>query len=295
MTAKIVLKKVLHFPLTKIVIGFVAVLGITALGMWLVDMALNYTTIEKAGRNLITGIVTAALAISGYLLLFRYYEQRRVSELSTKGLGRNLFTGILLGAVLQSLTILVIYLNGGFVIVSVNPVSFLLPPLTMAFTSAIFEEILVRGIIFRILEETLGSYTALFISAGIFGALHITNPNSSMGAAVGLALQAGLFLAAAYIYTRNLWFPIAIHFAWNFTQAGIYGASVSGRVTRHSLFTTEITGNDWYTGGAFGPEGSIQATVFCLIATVGLMVLVHKQNKLIKPFWKQPDSSELAG
>lgn len=165
----------------------------------------------------------------------------------------------------------------------------------MAFTSAIFEEILVRGIIFRILEEKLGSYIALIISAGIFGAMHIANPNSSITAAVGLALQAGLFLAAAYMYTRNLWFPIAIHFAWNFTQAGIYGAAVSGNATNHSLFTTEITGADWYTGGAFGPEGSIQATVFCVIATIGLMILNHKQNKIIKPVWQQSGTSELTG
>jgi uncharacterized protein len=218
----------------------------------------------------------------------RFYEQRAVSELTTRGLGRNLLTGILLGTILQSLTIFVIYLFGGFAVVAVNPVSFLLPSLTMAFTSAIFEEILVRGIVYRILEEKLGSYIALFVSAAIFGGLHLGNPNSSIIAAVGLALQAGLFLAAAYMYTRNLWFPIAIHFAWNFTQAGIYGASVSGNAIGKSLFTTEITGSNWYTGGAFGPEGSVQATVFCLLATVGLLILILKEKNIIKPFWKQP-------
>src|SRR5690606_38179680 len=111
------------------------------------------------------------------------------------------------------------------------------PPLTMAFTSAIFEEILLRGIIFRILEEKLGSYIALFISALIFGALHLANPNSSITAAVGLAIQAGLLLGAAYIYTRNLWFPIAIHFAWNFTQSAVFGANVSGGSISKTLIT----------------------------------------------------------
>jgi membrane protease YdiL (CAAX protease family) len=44
-----------------------------------------------------------------------------------------------------------------------------------------------------------------------------------------LAIQAaGLLLGAAYIYAKNLWFPIAIHFAWNFTQSAIFGANVSG-------------------------------------------------------------------
>lgn len=146
----------------------------------------------------------------------------------------------------------------------------------MAFTSAIFEEILVRGIIFRIMEEKLGSYIALIISALIFGALHLANPNATIATAFGLAIQAGLLLGAAFIYSKNLWFPIAIHFAWNFMQSAIYGANVSGNAIKKTLIVSKIEGPDWLTGGEFGPEGSIQATVFCFIATLGLLFLCHK-------------------
>ena len=155
----------------------------------------------------------------------------------------------------------------------------------MAFNSAIFEEILFRGIICRLIEEKLGSYISLAISALLFGALHILNPNSSIFAALGLAIQAGLLLGAAYIYSKNLWFPIALHFAWNFTQSGIFGASTSGHAISKSLFTTKIEGTELITGGQFGPEGSIQATLFCLIATIILLILSHRQNKIIKPYW----------
>lgn len=282
---KSIAQQVFHFPLTKIIVGVLVVGGTVALGQMGVAELLTYASFEKNVRNLVMGIVTAVLSLCSYTLLFRYYEKRPVSELSTKGIGRNLIIGCALGVVLQSLTILVIYLSGGFSIIAVNPLSFLIPPLTMALTSAIFEEILVRGIIFRILEEKLGSYLALFISALIFGALHIANPNSSVIAALGLALQAGCFLAAAYIYSRSLWFPIAIHFGWNFTQGGIFGAAVSGSSIGHSLFTTHIQGAEWITGGLFGPEGSVQATVFCSVATLVLLILSHKQGKLIKPFW----------
>jgi membrane protease YdiL (CAAX protease family) len=185
------------------------------------------------------------------------------------------------------LTILVIYLKGGYSIISINPILFLVPPLTMAFTAAIFEEILMRGIIFRITEEKLGSYFALFISAILFGAMHLGNPNSSLIAAIGLAIQAGLLLASAYIYSRNLWFPIAVHFAWNFTQSALFGANVSGTTTAKTLITSKIEGAEWYTGGQFGPEGSVQATVFCLIATVILLILSHKEGKIISPYWKK--------
>lgn len=286
---------ILYFPLTKIIVGLIVVLGIVSLGQWGARQLLDTLTLEKETKGLITGVVTATLAIVSYSVLFRFYEKRVITELATTRILNNLLTGFLLGALLQTLTIGVIWIMGGFAIVSINPVSFLIGPFTMAFTSAIVEEILVRGIIFRILEEKLGSYIALFISAAIFGALHLANPHSTIIAAIGLALQAGLFLAAAYMFAGNLWFPIAIHFAWNFTQAGIFGASVSGNAVSKSLFTSHIEGSDWYTGGAFGPEGSVQATVFCLLATLCLLVLIHKKQKIIPPFWKRVEPSKLPG
>jgi membrane protease YdiL (CAAX protease family) len=104
---------------------------------------------------------------------------------------------------------------------------------------------------------------------------------------VGLAIQAGLLLTVAYMYSRNLWFPIAIHFAWNFVQGNIFGANVSGGGTSQSLLSAKIEGAKWFTGGEFGPEGSIQATIFCLIATIILLILCHKKGKIVKPYWNK--------
>lgn len=286
MEKKSIGQKILHFPLTKIVIGLLVCGVIVSLGQFLVGKLLNLTAVDKDLKNLITGFVVAILAIASYTYLFKFYEKRKVSEFSKNGILKSLTIGIILGVVLQSLTILVIYLKGGYSIISINPILFLVPPLTMAFTSAIFEETLMRGIIFRITEEKLGSYFALIISAVIFSAMHLANPNSSLTAAIGLAIQAGLLLASAYIYSRNLWFPIAIHFAWNFTQSAIFGANVSGNTISKTLITSKIEGAEWFTGGQFGPEGSIQATVFCFVATIILLTLSHKEGKIIKPYWK---------
>lgn len=287
MDKKSIGQKMLHFPLTKIIIGLLVCGVIVSVGQLLVGKLLDLSALDKSIKNLITGLVVAILAIVSYTYLFKFYEKREIKELSKIGLFKNLTIGIVLGVLLQSLTILVIYLKGGYSIVSINPILFLVPPLTMAFTSAIFEEILMRGIVFRITEEKLGSYYALFISAILFGAMHLGNPNSSLTAAIGLAIQAGLLLASAYIYSRNLWFPIAIHFAWNFTQSAIFGANVSGKTISKTLITSKIEGAEWFTGGQFGPEGSIQATAFCFIATVILLILSHKEGKIISPYWKK--------
>ena len=284
MKAVMITHKVLNFTLVKILIGFIFCAGIVVFAQIGLSKLLAVTSMKKEEKMLLIGIVVASISIVTYTWLFRFYEKRTITELSIKGIGKNLSLGICLGIALQSLTILVIYLNKGFTVISVNSMLFMLPSLAMAFTSAIFEEILFRGIIFRITEEKLGSYWALIISAVIFGAMHLANPHSSIVAALGLAIQAGLLLAAAYIFSRNLWFPIAIHFAWNFTQSGIFGVSTSGNNMGKSLLTTKIEGAEWFTGGQFGPEASIQATVFCLIATIVLMLFNHKQRRIIKPY-----------
>lgn len=279
-------QKIFDFPVTKIILALIAFMAFVVIGQQIVAKVLALTALDRDYRNLIKGIIVSALAVTSYILFFKYYEKRAVTEISAKRLAQNLIFGTLIGVVLQSLTVLVIYLNGSFSIVAVNPVSFILIPLTIAFTVAIIEEILVRGIVFRIIEEKLGSYIALLISGIIFGALHLANPNSTLLSGLCITI-AGFLLGAAFIYSRNLWFPIAIHFAWNFMQSGIFGAITSGNEKTASLLATKIEGATLITGGEFGPEGSVQATLFCLIAVIILLTLSKKENKIIKPYWKK--------
>lgn len=278
-------QKIFNFPITKIILALIVCLVVINLGQQIAGKLLGSTLLDKNFRNLIKGIVVSSLALLSYITFFKYYEKRDVAELAVKGIVKNLIIGTLIGFVLQALTILVIYFNGGFSIIAVNPVSFILIPITVAFTIAIIEEILVRGIFFRILEEKLGSYIALIISGVVFGALHLANPNSTLLSGLCITF-AGFLLGAAFIYSRNLWFPIAIHFAWNFTQSGIFGAITSGNEKTNSLLVSKIEGSVLLTGGEFGPEGSIQATLFCLIAAAILLFLSNKQNKIVQPYWE---------
>jgi uncharacterized protein len=280
-------QKLLANPVSRIILGLLVCFGVVAIGQEAAGKLLSLLGFEKDYRNFIKGVIVSLLAIGSYRFIFKFLEKRTITEISAEGMGRNFVLGASIGTLLQCLTVLVIYLNHGFKIVSVNEFSFIIIPFAVAFTVAIFEEILIRGILFRIIEETLGSYLALIISATIFGGLHLLNPNSSLISATCVAVEGGLLLGAAYIYTRNLWFPIAIHFAWNFIQSGIFGAITSGNEKTNSLLTTQITGRRELTGGQFGPEGTIQATVFCVLATVVLMYLNKTQKKLIMPYWNK--------
>ena len=279
--------KLLRNPFVRIILGLLVCFAAFIIVQNIAAKLLGLTSLDKDFRNLIKGIVASVAVLIAYKLFYRKVENREVPEISTKGIIRNLMLGTLIGVILQTLTVLVIYLSNGFHVVAVNPVSFIIIPLTVAFSVAIFEEILIRGIIFRIAEEKLGSYISLILSAIIFGALHLMNKESSIISAACIAVEGGLLLGAAYIYSRNLWLPISIHFAWNFMQSGIFGAITSGNEKTNSLLTTQITGSKFITGGEFGPEGTIQATLFCLIATMVLMYLNVKRNKLIRPYWER--------
>ncbi len=287
MKIKSIKQTLLLNPFVRIILGLLVCFAAFIIVQNVAAKLLGLTGLDKDYRNLIKGIVASVAVIIAYKLFYRKIENRDVSEISSKGIVKNLMLGTVIGVMLQSLTALVIYLNNGFHVIAVNPVSFIIIPLTVAFTVAIFEEILIRGIIFRIVEEKLGSYISLILSAIIFGALHLMNPESSFISAACVVVEGGLLLGAAYIFARNLWLPIAIHFAWNFMQSGIFGAITSGNEQTNSLFTTKITGPTLITGGAFGPEGTIQAILFCLIATIIFMYLNVKRNKLIRPYWKR--------
>jgi membrane protease YdiL (CAAX protease family) len=279
-------QKIFNSSVTKIVLALLVFLVVVVIGQQVVSRLLSITTLDKDIRNVIKGVFVSSSVIISYVLFFKNYERRKVVEFAYQGLVKNLIIGASVGFILQSLTILVIYLNGGYRIVAVNPLSFIVIPFVTMLTVSIIEEVLVRGIIFRITEEKLGSYIALTISSLIFGALHLANPHSSLLS--GLCVTtAGFLLGSVFIYSRNLWFPIALHFAWNFTQSGIFGAVTSGNEKSSSLLEAKIQGLEIITGGEFGPEGSIQATLICLIAAVIFLFLSFKGNKIIKPYLRQ--------
>jgi uncharacterized protein len=94
------------------------------------------------------------------------------------------------------------------------------------------EEIVFRGLIFRIAEESLGTVWALAISATLFGVIHLIGPNATVLGALVIIFEAGILLAAAFVLTRRLWLCIGLHVAWNFTQCGIFGVAVSGTASK---------------------------------------------------------------
>ena len=140
---------------------------------------------------------------------------------------------------------------------------------------ALYEEIVFRGYILNNLLSSVGKWPALVISALLFALAHAANPGYSILAAVNIFL-AGVLLGINYIYTKNLWFAILLHFSWNFFQGPVLGYEVSG-LNLQSIFQHEMHGNEFITGGKFGFEGSLLAAVLYIVAIAGLAWVYQKK------------------
>jgi hypothetical protein len=117
---------------------------------------------------------------------------------------------------------------------------------------AIEEEVLFRGYVLRNFMYSFNKYIALIMSSLLFALAHGFNPNMDWFSYLDLFL-AGVLLGISYIYTKNLWFPIALHFSWNFFQT-LFGFNVSGQKF-YSLIEFKITNKNIINGGDFGFEG----------------------------------------
>ncbi len=154
-------------------------------------------------------------------------------------------------------------------------------PLEIIISTALFmfvavsEEAVFRGYVLRNLLISFNKYIALAISAILFASLHLINPHITMMGAINLFL-AGILCGIAYIYTKNLWLPIAIHFSWNLFQT-LMGFNVSGHDI-YSLIEFHATDNNWINGGSFGFEGSIISIGIQVLIILGIS-LFYKQEK----------------
>ncbi len=203
---------------------------------------------------------------------------------SLTGLGRSLairkkdlLSGISLAIVLYAVGFGVSLLAGAIEIAGVvfNPSSLLIS-FVFFLLVAITEEFALRGFVLeRMLQGGVNKFWALFLSATLFSLVHIANPNFDFLSFINILL-AGILLGSSYIYTRNLCFPIALHWFWNWIQGPVLGYEVSGNKFCDGLLTLYLLETNLINGGAFGFEGSILCTVLMVAGTAVILKMFRK-------------------
>src|SRR6267378_3757063 len=154
------LQKALHFFLTKMIAGIGVIVSLVACIEWLRSSILDKTNLSNDVKVLIVSVAEAFITTTSYILFFKACDKRRIHELSSATFINNAVIGFLIGILLQSLFILIIYLAGTFLVVNANPISLLIGPFAFALTAGFVAEIIMIGIVFRLLEEQTGTVMA---------------------------------------------------------------------------------------------------------------------------------------
>jgi CAAX protease family protein len=268
----------------KAFLKFILALIVVVVPVALVQVGFAQLGIAKSTRHMLAALVSIPACYLAYWAYVRYVEKRPVTELAPQGALAELGWGALIGAGLLVSTIGVLATVGMYRINGVGLAADMAGPLAQSLAAAVTEEIVFRGVFFRLSEASLGTPLALSISAAVFGLIHLLNGHATLQGALSIIFEAGILLAAAFLLTRRLWFPMGMHFAWNFTQGAIFGVAVSGGATS-GLFRGELSGPTWLSGGSFGAEGSLVAVVLC--ASVGIVLLrkAWQRHGFVRPFW----------
>jgi len=277
--AKFVGLSVLYFA-----IGLVLIAGAAKL---VAGIQPFYALKGTPSQNLILAILCVPILIA-YALHIRFVERRVVSDFAPRFLAGDLALGLLLSAGVMLASAGLLALFGGFAITGINGWSY---SVSMAACSALFagvsEEVLYRGLLMRLIERIGGTWLALAATSVLFGLAHLSNAHVSLAGVLGLTFGLGLMLGAAYVATRRLWLPIALHAGWNFTMGSVLDVANSG-VAEGSLLSSRLQGSAWLTGGAWGFEASIQAPLLAFMVAVLFLRSARRHGRIVPPLAESP-------
>lgn len=266
---------------------FIALMALTSLILSPLAMLLQSWPSDSLARDLLQLLNRALVPLVAYLLLVRLIERRRPDELAWRRLLPQGAAGLAAGFVLFSMIVGAMALAGSYHLDGFQrQVDWSRSLLVFGLGAGIGEEIITRGVLYRIVEEGLGTWWALAISALFFGAAHIFNPGATVWSSLAIAIEAGILLALLYLVTRSLWTCVGLHAAWNVMQGTVFGIPVSGTAA-HGWLVSERSGPDWLSGGVFGAEASVVALITCTAISALLLVIALRQGRILPPSWRR--------
>ena len=252
------------------------------------NWVVKFVPFPDEGEALITwkafgqrGSALLAMILAAFITL-RWIDRRPISLLGlgfSEGWKRDFGIGLAIGIVMISIALGCLW-AGGWMSLSLNELTLglvgaLSKALLLFFVAALMEELMLRGYVLQAFIEGSRVWIAVIVLSSIFSVMHLNNPDATIPSSVNIFL-AGVLLSVSYLKTRSLWLPTGLHLGWNWMQASFWGMGVSGYHVKWSVFTAETQGAEWISGGKFGAEASIFATIVIAVITY----LIWKTDKL---------------
>lgn len=277
--------RVVHLP---VVLGLVAagLLAIAVLGMRVLGLGFSLVDYVPGARYL-APMIGAAAAIGVYWVFVRVVERRPVvDELGGNRWAGEFGAGLAIGLALSVATAAAMWLAGDLRVLAVASPRTLVLPFVDQLCTAIVLEILLNGILFRLVERTLGTWLTLIVAAAAFAAVPFLGARVTPAGIVAVMLEVGLACAASYVLTRRLWTAIGLYAAWNFGQVGIFGfAGVVGGSPSYLL--VEVVGPAWLTGGDAGADVSMPALLLNALLVATLLAIAVQRGRIVRPAWQR--------
>ncbi|TYB45328.1 CPBP family intramembrane glutamic endopeptidase [Actinomadura chibensis] len=223
----------------------------------------------------------AVAAVAVYWLVTRRVARRETPEIARRGAGREALLGGAIGLGFVAVSALLITAFGGYSFSWAGHgfMAVVWSAVMVQIGAAVTEELLFRGLALQALEQRWGSRAAIVITGLFFGIAHLGTPGANAWSALAIALEAGVMLGAAFLWRRNIWFVVGLHFAWN-TAEQLLGIPVSGHASK-GLFTVDVHGSAALSGGAFGLEAALAPVVLGTLLAFRMFVLARRGGRLL--------------
>lgn len=283
---KPILRRLLRSPLLRM-IYFVLMLSLfTLMARWLAGAtAIPTNNLKTMSANLASTVLTVLPFVLAYWLLAKAIERRPLSELDWRK-SPHLLWGLLAALLLFALVTAELWAANAYSISGYGDAPLWTLFLLTAVVPGIAEEIVSRGILFRLAEEGLGTWIALLVSALFFGLGHLGNPGATVWSSLAIAIEAGLLFGLLFHVTRSLWWCIGLHAGWNFVQGAVFGIPVSG-IQVDGLLDSQLQGPDWLDGGGFGAEASVLTVLTCSVISLLLVRRMLRARSVVPAYWNR--------
>ncbi len=242
--------------------------------------------IDVSVAMILAYVLMVAWVVAVSWICLRFMERMKLSSLGFalhSGWFADVLKGCAVGA-LMIVSVVTLQIIGGGERLSFNPVwrgeqaiywaglltvvSQISAALVLFILAGAFEELVFRGYAFQTLLRGAPAYVPILLFSVFFGWAHWKNPDRTIFSTTNTTL-AGIWLSIAYLKTRSLWFPTALHFTWNWMMGAFFGIPVSGmRIIQHPILLSSSGDPVWLTGGSYGSEGGAAATVALIIGTI---------------------------
>jgi membrane protease YdiL (CAAX protease family) len=213
-------------------------------------------------------------------------------------MSRDLRYGAVTGFAMPTTVVFLLYATGAISLTRSNEsvATVAVTALTAVILTPIVEEVFARYLLLRFVEYLAGTWVAVALTGVLFGAGHVAvaAANDALPAALLYAVPgtlAGVLFAGAYLVTRTMWLPIALHAGWNLATNTVFGPDTFGS---HRLITVVPNAPAAVSGGVYGTDASVLTSAMLLVVCAVVLTVAWRKGHMTSRHSKRHATASVA-